>query len=161
MIKPATSFMLCSFLVLFPFDKLSAAEYDLTGSNCYHGEYNVIVRGKGDFSLSYVLHGASTYDDESVPFRHMATRCVGLYALRNGEIESYAHCEMIDGDGDKLFVLGNARGQQNSGTFPGGTGKFEGVTGTFTSEPVGRFPEPEERNFVACRRHHHTFTLPD
>lgn len=161
MSKPITRFMLCSFLTLFLSVPSKAAEYDLTGQHCYHGKFNLLARGEGDYSLSYVLHGAPTYDDDNLPFGHMATRCVGLFSLRGDKTDSHAHCEFIDKDGDKLFTIAAARGSENIGTLPRGTGKFEGVTGTFTSQPVGSFPNPEDGNFVGCRKHQHTFTLPD
>ncbi len=134
-----------------------AAEYNETGTNCWVGKSNVVVRGKGDVAISFVMHGAIIRDNPKSLMHKSSFKCVGSGTLAKGKFTGRTYCQAVTKNGDKAFaVCGGGKC-----TFTSGTGKLAGITGGSTTKLVGPFPSPEKGVFVNCSTNRYKFTIPD
>jgi hypothetical protein len=91
-----------------------------------HRHWVWIARRTGVFSGEGILDG-------------MTSNCVSKGSTLFGVSEATVHCENIDADGDKIFETSTetgvwtrgGKGGTGSGTFLGGTGKYERIRGAF------------------------------
>ncbi|MFP4894648.1 hypothetical protein [Paraburkholderia sp. EG304] len=84
------------------------------------------------FGITRNTSGQKTFDGMSV-------HCVFYYGVRGGKETAQGACTEMDADGDKVFTTFVA----GAHTLIGGTGKYQGITGsaTFSASPL-RPPAP-------------------
>jgi len=134
-----------------------AAEYNETGTNCWVGKSNVVVRGKGDVAMSYVFHGTSIHDNPKSPLHKGSYKCVGSGTFAKGIFTGQTYCVAVNKNKDKAFVVC----VPGKCTYTRGTGKLAGITGGSTMKLLGPFPSPEKGVFVNCSTNRYKFTIPD
>lgn len=125
-----------------------AAEYNETGTTCWSGNGNTIVRGKGNVAMSFVMHGAALRDNPQSPFHKSSFKCVGAGTFVKGAFVGTLYCQAVVKNGDKLF--GTCDGGNCKVT--GGTGKLARVSGTWQAKILGPFPPPARGVFVNCSK---------
>lgn len=134
-----------------------AAEYNETGTTCWSGTSNVVVRGKGDVAMSFVMHGAVIRDNPKSPFHKGSFKCVGAGTLVKGKFTGPVYCQAVTKNGDKVFATCGG----GKCTYTSGTGKLAGIKGGWTSKMIGPFPSPARGVFVNCNKSSYKFTIPD
>jgi len=78
---------------------------------------------------------------------HTTSHCFGLYDVMNGRAHWQGYCVMTDPAGDQIAAnvasdgkyLADAKSYKGTGTFTTGTGKYAGISGSWTFE--GHSPE--------------------
>ena len=113
--------------------------YDFT--SCFSGTSNVIQFSKTHSVSINEIVGNSRSNPPGGAFDMIAFRCVTLGATFDGKASGSYYCEGIDKDGDKFLVRGTSEGPKGKAEAIAGTGKYDGMVRTGTSESPGVFPQ--------------------
>jgi hypothetical protein len=127
--------------------------------SCWSGTSNDIAFSKthafGNFE--FVSNNRST--PPGGPFDMTVARCVGTYTMFEGKFSNSSYCEATDKDGDKFIVRNSTEGPKQKQEGIAGTGKYEGMVRTGTSEMLGVFPPVKPGVLTGCARQTGTYKL--
>lgn len=111
-------------------------EGDVVCSGVFHVMSNNVSMGEDVSQYSYQAVGGLLTEKEETLLDRMSGRCVGSGRVVKGTLETETGmCEFIDLTGDKLFTTtSSTKGDIGTKhTLAGGTGKYTGITGGWTS----------------------------
>lgn len=107
----------------------------------------VIPASRNGDAFIYEFLGVTTNQAGEGFLHNASVRCVGFgYAQGNAE-QNQGNCVYVDPDGDRVFAdwqdEGTARRAEGSGELTGGTGKYDGIAGSYTYVRVAVRPAAE------------------
>lgn len=132
----AASIMTCSMLAA------RAAGTGEHGSDTYTVAYvttwSDAMQLGGQTTRLWEADGISTNNAGRPMFDDMGVHCFGLGQTISGVFSARGNCTHTDKDGNKIFEKFEINGPTGTVTFIGGTGKYQGITGTgsFTRQLV-------------------------
>ena len=132
--------LILSLLILASTGSVLAEEMAREGSISSRASWTVsftaLPMGKELLQMNYDGYGVAASDNEKGLLHNASAQVVGGMLIQNGvyDNDSGLICYTRP-DGDQLFVTYKTSGEMGKGakgigTFVGGTGKFEGITGT-------------------------------
>jgi hypothetical protein len=124
--------------------------YDVT--SCSSGVGSVIAFSKTHTASSFEVTGTARSNPPGGAFDMVTFRCVGMGSSIEGRNTGMNLCEVIDKDGDKYLVRNTVEGPKSVQETLAGTGKYEGMVRTGTTESVGQFPTIKPGTFQSCNR---------
>jgi hypothetical protein len=132
-------------------------KYDYT--SCWSGTSSLITFSKTHFANNIEFTG-STRSNPSGGFGDMVSfRCIGTIHAFGGKPSGTVVCESVDRDGDKSlthYAVGEGGAKR---TAIAGTGKFDGMVSSGTTQPLGPFPTIKPGTFQNCNRQTGTYKL--
>lgn len=131
--------------------------YDFT--SCWSGANNVVAFSKTHSAFSYEMTGTTRSNPPGGMFDKTAFRCVGMNYSFDGKVAGTAVCEAMDKDGDKSLTHFAVEGMKATRTQVSGTGKYEGMVSSGTTEPLGPFPAIKPGTFQNCNRQTGTYKM--
>jgi hypothetical protein len=132
-------------------------KYDYTA--CYSGTTASIQVSKTTGATATRFVGNTRSNPPGGPFDMLAYTCVGMGSSNEGKSTSAYFCQAVDMDGDKFMAHGVFDGTKTVTDAFGGTGKYEGMVRTGTSESPGPYPTPEAGTFTGCNRQTGTYKM--
>jgi hypothetical protein len=134
------------------------------------GSYDVTSCGSGTNSVVEVSKTARYSTNESVGitrsnppggFLDMTTyHCMSLGGTLDGKYTGEMYCDVVDKDGDRyLSHFRNEPGKPPTSEVLAGTGKYEGMTRTGTSQSMGQFPSVKQGASAGCARQTGTYKM--
>lgn len=132
--------LILTLLILATSGLVLAEEMAREGSISFRSSWitsvTALPMGKELLQLNYEGYGVTASDDEKGLLHNASAHVVGGLLIQKGiyENDSGLVCYTRP-DGDQIFLTYKTsgtmgKGAKGSGTFVGGTGKFEGITGT-------------------------------
>lgn len=125
---------LASLLIISVCSGASAQSFPKEGSASYTTHYvniSATPMKMGDRLISiYESAGITRNDAGEGPFNDMGTRCLGLREATGNEVVNRGSCIDTDKDGDQVFSTYLADAKNGRHEFVGGTGKYQGITGS-------------------------------
>jgi len=140
--------------------------------NTRAGNKAFIVNRVGDFGFilgiflifwSLDHHGVSTSDDPKSPFHGFTQRCVGVVGSIEGVAAANGWCKNVDpstGDWTVVDWKGSDKPGHGTWSYRYGSGKWKGVTGGGTYEPIGPTKPVTPGTYQNCVRIKGTMKLP-
>ncbi len=123
-----------SLLVIGACSGASAQNFPKEGSASYTTHYvnmSATPMKMGDRLVSIYESGGITRNDAGEgPFNNMGTRCLGLREANGNDVVNRGSCIDTDKDGDQVFSTYLADAKSGRHEFVGGTGKYQGITGS-------------------------------
>ena len=107
----------------------------------------------------YESTGITRNDAGEAPFNDMGTRCIGMREANGNDVVNRGSCIDTDKDGDQVFSTYEANAKSGRHVFVGGTGKYQGISGSadYTFQPV---KVPEGARPMTIVPHKATWKLP-
>lgn len=136
-----------------------AARIDVT--HCYVADVSVIESASAYRVQGLQIRGTTRANQPGGPFDNSATRCVGtLASLGGGPPEGRGYCEWAGTDEDRLLIRWTVEAGQGSGTLAGGAGRYRGISGEISFQPIAPIPALEPGVMRVCNRTTGEFKLP-
>jgi hypothetical protein len=111
-----------------------AGEFPKEGKASYTTSYvnvSATPMKMGDRTASiYESAGITRNDAGEAPFNDMGTRCIGMREANGNDVINRGSCIDTDKDGDQVFSTYEANAKSGRHVFVGGTGKYQGITGS-------------------------------
>ena len=151
----ALTMIACSGAVAADFPKEGTASY-----TTYYVNMSASPMKMGERTASvYESAGITRNDAGEAPFNDMGTRCVGMREANGNEVVNRGSCIDTDKDGDQVFSTYEANAKSGHHVFVGGTGKYQGISGSadYTFRPV---KVPEGARSMTIVPHKATWKLP-
>lgn len=150
-------------LVIFTGASAVAGDFPKEGTASYTTNYVNISSTPmklGDRTAAiYESAGITRNDAGEASFNDMGTRCIGMREANGNDVVNRGSCIDTDKDGDQVFSTYEANAKGGRHVFVGGTGKYQGITGsadyTFQSVKV-----PEGARPMTIVLHKATWKLP-
>lgn len=86
--------------------------------------------------------------------------CGGYFEMRGKAYQHRGYCLLQDAAGHKIFIADTRNAQGYTWEYTGGTGKFEGISGSGTSEVMGSMTPVRVGTMQGCRRLVGSYKLP-
>jgi hypothetical protein len=147
-------------VVMFSVVAHAAEPYDI--SYCSYGTVTMVSKTEELTVFSADVKGISWSNHENKAFDNNTYHCVSVVRVSPSERAANGYCKFLEPNGD--FVVGEFRSvnsPQGNWKFLQGTGKWKGITGGGTNEPLRRGKPIAPGTFQSCRRATGTYTLPD
>ena len=94
------------------------------------------------------------------PAPAMSVECLGAFELRGRAYQHRGYCVFQDPAGHRIHGNDNRDAQGYTWTFLGGTGKYEGISGSGTTEVIGSMTPVRPGTLQGCRRLQGQWKLP-
>ena len=127
-----------------------AKEGMISGTSTTHGTYKAIAMPKESVQLNYECWGVGISDTGEGLLHNSTYHCLGsLYAVKGIFKNDFGLCEYTLADGNKLYMTFEGAGEfgkpsgKGSWTIIGGTGKYQGITGSGEMERFDLRPAAE------------------
>lgn len=127
-------------------------------SLCFGGNTQVISPTPQDSFGGYAVTGGVRAT--TGPADALSLECVGSFTYRNKVGKHLGYCVYQTAGGDKIFGSDSRGPQGYTWEILGGTGKFEGITGSGTAEIVGALLPIRPGTMQGCRRLIGNYKLP-
>ena len=145
-------------LVMF-LPTVQAEDFEATG--CYSGEVTLFHKSK---ELQPVMHlvgnGIIRSNSENKFLDNVTFHSEGLRRGRGEKQVTAYFSKWTDPDGDIIIAGGYYTGRFLKAKLLEGTGKYKGITGSFTSRPLARGKPAMAGTFQGCTSMKGTFELP-
>ena len=152
--------MLLVYVVVFAVSPSAEAaqEGKWDNTSCWAGELWTITHSKQHLAGTYNITGTSR---SNLPGNDLlrSFQCAGVWSDIEGKLTGNGYCETVAA-GDKIFSKTSRVGSTSTTTLLHGTGRFAGISGSGTSESMGRFPTVREGKIQGCGRGKGTWKLP-
>ncbi len=124
---------------------------------CYGGEVRVIEHSKDVMGGSVSITGPVRSMTAGGVLDLSAASCHNSFTVVQGKVNEYGFCEVVDGDGDRMFFAftSDAKGGKLTG-YPG-TGKLQSYLWQGDWERMGPFPSVIPGKVQGCNRFWGTF----
>ena len=119
---------------------------------CYGGEVRVVEHSQNVMGGSSVVSGPVRSLVEGGVLDKTAASCHSAFTVVQGKINEYGFCEVVDGDGDRLFYAFTSDAQGGKWTGYPGTGKFQNYLWQAEWERMGPFPSVTPGKVQGCHR---------
>lgn len=129
------------FLAFAPCDRPVAAEVAKEGTfevrSAWSGSVEAAVpTGPDADAFVYQFLGVATNEAGEGFLHNTSMHCVGLGHARGNAERNRGNCVYVDPDGDRVFAEwqdeGTVQHAEGRGDLIGGTGKYDGITGSYT-----------------------------
>jgi len=147
----------CCVLSAFAADLPREGRYDFT--SCYSGVSTPIQFSKTHSANTYEQTGTSRSASPGGLFDKSTFRCLGIGQSFDGKTAGTTVCEGVDSDGDKYLSHFVIEGSNAHRTVVAGTGKYEGIVVSGTTEPLGPFPAVKPGTYQNCVRQIGTYKM--
>jgi hypothetical protein len=140
-------------LACLPATALAQQDYEYT--ICRAGTVSVLAQGEKVIVWQLDHRGVAVADNPGNPFHGFTQRCVGTVASVEGQADARGWCRSVDPQtGDWTLVDWTGGGKPGHGTwsYRHGTGKWKGVSGGGTYEPIGPTKPVEPGTYQNCVR---------
>jgi hypothetical protein len=141
----------------------AAAELPKQGTyeytSCWGGTGNSIEFSKDHSGFSYEIVGTNRTNPPGGIFDMMSFRCVGFYRIIGENSSGTNLCEAVDKDGDRILAQNITEGPKQKNDAIMGTGKYEGIVRSGTTESLGFFPPPKPGSIQGCNHQAGTYKL--
>ena len=112
-----------------------AKEGSCTGITYFTATSQLLVQGKEYLQNNYEARGVVATENEVSPTYMSSGQCIGSAKVIKGEYKEFGLCTYTRPDGDQIYMSYEGTGKMGAGakgtmTIVGGTGKFEGMTGS-------------------------------
>ena len=132
-------------------------KYDFT--SCWSGTSNMIRFSKTHFANNIEFTGSSRASQPGTFGDKSSFRCVGTIHAYGGKPSGTVICESVDRDGDKSLTHYDVGPDGAKRTAIVGTGKYDGMVSSGTTEALGPFPTIKPGTFQNCNRQVGTYKL--
>ncbi|MFP6774507.1 MAG: hypothetical protein VCE74_19585 [Alphaproteobacteria bacterium] len=144
-----TNLLACGLALAIAAPALAKTE-KFDGTSCWSGKMTVLATTKADMGWAFTMNYTWLADDKD-PKNSMAGRCVGSGGLVAGKFQAAPFfCNVNAADGSTYMVTGTGIPSKLDGILFGGTGAFEGISGTVKGGQQIDLPAPQGE-FAACR----------
>jgi hypothetical protein len=128
-----------------------AAETDYKFTWCGLGK-NAMLTASPDLTImTGELRGMVTPESGFKPLENMAVRCMGYQRIMQGKLAGSGACVMTNPAGDTLIGEStDAPDKPSVWTFLGGTGKFQGISGSGTYQMTAMSKPTADGTFEFC-----------
>lgn len=133
-------------------------EGDIDWLLCFGGSVHALAPVAQEQYAVYIVSGATR--PQAGLMQAMSLECVGSYEVRSRVGRHKGYCVYQDASGDKIFGTDSATPQGYTWEFYGGTGRFEGMTGSGTVDRLSPLSPVRPGTMQACRRMQGRFKLP-
>lgn len=152
-----------AWLALMTSGAAVAADYPKEGrydaTSCWSGTSNRIAFSKTHFANNIEFTG-STRSNPPGGFADMTSfRCIGTLHAFGGKPSGTVVCESVDRDGDKSLTHYAVAAGESKRTAIAGTGKYDGMVSSGTTQALGPFPTIKAGTFQNCNRQTGTYKL--
>lgn len=133
--------------------------FDVT--HCYVGEASLIESATAYRVQGLQQRGVTRANEPGGPFDNAATRCVGTLASVGGASpEGRGYCEWASSAEDRVLIRWTVEAGRGSGTLVGGAGRYRGISGEISFQPIAPIPALEASIVRVCNRSTGEFKLP-
>lgn len=130
-------------------------------THCYVGETSVIESGAAYRVQGILLRGTTRANEPGGTFDNLATRCVGTTgSIAGAAQEGRGYCEWAGPGEDRALIRWTIEAGRGTGSFVGGSGRYRGLTGDITFQPIAPIPALEPGVIRVCNRTQGSFRLP-
>ena len=152
----------CLVVMVLLIPAAHAEEKSLSVISCRSGTTSMLSASKELTVLSYDFKGINIGSDGDKAFENLTHRCIGVSRIGGGEYTTTGFCKYMDPDGDFFIVAYDGPGGPNPTpwNFAQGTGKWNGVKGTGTSQVITQGKPIVEGTFQFCAKITGTYELP-
>lgn len=153
----------CALIAMLAFANPAAADlpkegkYDFT--SCWAGTSSPIAFSKTHFANNIEFTGSSRSNPAGGFGDMNSFRCVGTVHAFGGKPSGTVVCESVDRDGDKALTHYEIAGGESRRTAIAGTGKFDGMVSSGTTQALGPFPTIKAGTFQNCNRQTGTYKM--
>jgi hypothetical protein len=140
-----------------------AQQQTVDNVTCRAGTLTVLAQAEKLLVWSLDHRGVTQGGDPKDPMQSFTQRCIGTVANVEGKLSANGWCRSVDSKtGDWTLVDWQGSDKPGFGTwsYRYGTGKFKGVTGGGTYEPLGPTRPVEAGTYQNCVRIKGTMTIP-
>lgn len=137
------------------------AQQSYESTTCRAGTVTVLAQADKIFVWQLDHRGVTL--SPGGPFDGFTQRCIGTVANVEGKIAANGWCRNVDpktGDWTLIDWTGSDKPGHGTFSYRQGTGKWQGITGGGTYEPVGATKPVEPGTYQNCNRAKGTFKLP-
>jgi len=130
---------------------------------CRSGTISVLAKEEKMIMWALDHRGVAQASDPSDPLNGATQRCIGVVAVIDGKSSGNGWCKINDPKSSDWWVVDwTATDKPGHGTwsYRYGSGKYKGVTGGGTYEPVGQTRPIEPGTYQNCARVKGTMKLP-
>ena len=132
-------------------------KYDFT--SCWSGTSNMLAFSKTHFANNIEFTGSSRASEPGAFGDKSSFRCVGTIHAFGGKPSGTVVCESVDRDGDKNLTHYEGGPDGSKRTAIAGTGKYDGMVSSGTTQALGPFPTVKPGTFQNCNRQTGTYRL--
>jgi len=125
---------------------------------CFGGPAHMVSASDTDRYGTYQVTGGT--QSATKAFDSMSMECIGTFEMRSGVYRHKGYCLFQDASGDKFHVADSATPQAYTVEMLGGTGKFNGITGSATVVRLGAMTPVRQGTLQGCRRVTGSYKLP-
>jgi hypothetical protein len=130
-------------------------------THCYVGDVSVIESASVYRVQGLQLRGTTRANEPGAPFDNFATRCVGtLGSLGGAPPEGRGYCEWAGPGEDRALIRWTVEAGRGSGALVGGAGRYRGISGEISFQPIAPIPPLEPSVVRVCNRTTGEFKLP-
>lgn len=119
---------------------------------CYGGEVRTIEHSKDVMGGSYSVTGPVRSIIEGGVLDLSVATCHNAFTVVQGKVNEYGFCEVMDGDGDRMFFAYTSDGLTGKWTGYPGSGKFQSYLWNADWERMGPFPSVIPGKVQGCQR---------
>lgn len=127
-------------------------------SVCWGGQLHMLTPAPNELFGTYVVTGGTRAADGV--FDSMSLECLGAVENRAGEYRHKGYCTFQSPGGDKVYGTDATTAQGYTWQFLGGTGKFQGISGSGNVERLGNLTPIRQGTVQGCRRLVGRYRLP-
>jgi len=127
---------------------------------CFAGVTSAIAFSRTHSATSSEFTGVILSNPPNGPFDKDSFHCLSMGASFDGKQQGLTVCETVDADGDRrLSVFSTSADGKVTRETVSGTGKYEGMTMTGVSQPLGPFATVKPGTVQNCTRQTGTYKL--
>jgi hypothetical protein len=127
--------------------------------SCYSGTVNAIDFSKTHSANTSEIVGTVQSNPPGGLFDKVAFRCISMTYSADGKSTGTTVCEGVDKDGDKYMSHLVADGPNSTRRVVAGTGKYDGIVASGTSESMGPFGTLKPGTTQSCSHQKGTYKL--
>ena len=135
-----------------------AKEGRIEMTTCFGGPVHTVSPTAQDRFGTYEVTGGVTAVAGPAPSGSI--ECIGAFELRGKAYQHRGYCLLQDAAGHKIYLSDTRNAQGYTWEYLGGTGKFEGITGSGTAEVMGSMTPVRTGTMQGCRRLLGSYKLP-
>lgn len=121
------------------------------GMLCVAGPLPAVVQSDSEMGGSFDLIGPMI-TKPGMLYHAANIHCLGAWSVVGGQYNENGHCQVVDGDGDKIFGKFSRVNADGRWEVISGTGKYAGMTSSGPYTPVAQFPQPVPGTLQHCNK---------
>ena len=155
--------LICASIAMLTFAHAAIADFPKEGkydfTSCWSGTASPVAFSKSHFANNIEFTGSSR-SNPAGGFGDMTSfRCVGTVYAFGSKPSGTVVCESVDRDGDKSLTHYEIAAGESKRTAIAGTGKYDGMVSSGTTQALGPFPTIKPGTDQNCNRQTGTYKL--